>query len=582
MLLQRLVEYAAAHGGGGRPFHREREFAWQLELDASGNLRSEDLTPLVQPAERGRPRGVVHLVPAVVRTVGVAANLGGDDAQYVLGWADPDTREDRVALCHTAFVDLAKRWADSTVGLADPVAQAVWAFYRDGHAAKVRRPDGVTAKQGVMVAVDGVPATSARSVVPFWSEEVARRKGGAAVGLCLVCGRCAPLLDTVPGKVPSRLVPLATNDAALVSINEAVFGYGLSTQLGSTPLCMPCGDAITSGLRAVLESPHSVSYGGQDSRMSWWISGQSEVDAMALLDEPDPRQVSRLIESVHSGRRSGAVDPARFYALTVGGNVARVVVRDWVEMPLADLNNNVGRWLLDTEIVPRWRDEPRHHGLLQLARCTGRWMRRERGYARFGAKGADRPDSVHRDLLRAAIKATPLPPSSLAHLVHRIRTDGRLDSPRAALLRLALTRLPHTGDQPMPNLDPANHDPAYVAGRAFAVIESLQDAASGGQLNTTYADRYFAGAVTNPRAAIVGGRRDAAAWLRKLRRTKRGLAVRYDRQLTEIFALIDAEPGLPATTTLREQALFLLGYHHQRAHQFTPRQPAETTAGDQE
>ena len=134
----------------------------------------------------------------------------------------------------------------------------------------------------------------------------------------------------------------------------------------------------------------------------------------------------------------------------------------------------------------------------------------------------------------------------------------------------------------MPNLDLSNRDPAYVAGRAFAVIESLQDAASGGQLNTTYADRYFAGAVTNPRAAIVSGRRDAAAWLRKLRRTKRGLAVRYDKQLTEIFDLIDADPGLPATTTLREQALFLLGYHHQRAHQFTPSQPAETSTGDHE
>jgi len=294
--------------------------------------------------------------------------------------------------------------------------------------------------------------------------------------------------------------------------------------------------------------------------------------------------VSRLIQSVHTGRRSESLDPDRFCALTISGNVARIVVRDWVEMPLHELNRNVAKWFDDTEIEPRWPEDPHYHGLMRLARCTGRWVRRERGYARFGAKGADRPDDVHQSLLRAAIRAKPLPPSLLAHLVHRIRTDGRLDNPRVALLRVAVIRLPHDGDRPMPKLDESNTDPAYVAGRAFAVIESLQEAASDGKLNTTYADRYFAGAVTNPRAAIVSGRRDAAAWLRKLRRTKRGLAVRYDKQLTEIFGLVDADPGLPASTTLREQALFLLGYHHQRAKQFASSQRTDTTSvpGDNE
>jgi CRISPR-associated protein Csd1 len=586
MLLQRLVEWAAEHGDGP-PFHRELEFSWQVELDRGGQLRSEELTPLVQAGERGHLRGVMHRVPVAVRAFGVAPQLAADDVQYVLGWADEGSKPERVAQCHGEFVDLIRRWAGSDAGAGDPVAQAVWAFYRDGQAKRVRPPDGVTvkSKQRVMIAVDGVPATTAPSVVPFWTAEVARRKGGAVSGLCLVCGRTGPLLDTVPGKVPSHLVPLATNDAALVSINEAVFGYGLTKQLGgNTPLCLACGDAITTGLRGVLESPHAVSYGGQDSRLAWWVAGASTVDAMDLIYTPDPEQIADLIASVHTGRRPGGADPARFCALTVGGNVARVVVRDWVEMPLRDLNEHVAEWFTHTEIVPRWRDDPRHHGLQQLARCTGRWLRRERGYARFGAKGADRPESVHRDLLRAAIRGVPLPPSLLAHLVHRVCTDGRLDAPRAALLRLALTRLPDTGVTPMPSLDPSNTDPAYVAGRAFAVIESLQDAASDGQLNTTYADRYFAGAVTNPRAAIVSGRRDAAAWLRKLRRTKRGLAVTFDKRLTEIFALIDAEPGLPATTTLREQALFLLGYHHQRAHQFAPRPSTEpeSTVGETE
>jgi CRISPR-associated protein Csd1 len=134
----------------------------------------------------------------------------------------------------------------------------------------------------------------------------------------------------------------------------------------------------------------------------------------------------------------------------------------------------------------------------------------------------------------------------------------------------------------MPELDPTNTDPAYVAGRTFAVLEQIQYDVSDGKLNTTYGDRHFAGAVSNPRVALVNGRRDANAWLRKLRRTKPGAAVRHDKALDELFGLIDARAGVPSRMTLQQQSMFLLGYHHQRARHFqslrsATRTPAEET-----
>ena len=120
----------------------------------------------------------------------------------------------------------------------------------------------------------------------------------------------------------------------------------------------------------------------------------------------------------------------------------------------------------------------------------------------------------------------------------------------------------------MPSLDPSNTDPAHLAGRTFAELEQIQYDASGGKLNTTYGDRYFSGAVANPRAALVHGRRDANAWLRKLRRTIPGAAVRHERRLDDLFKLMDASQGIPARPTITQQATFLLGYHHQRAHHF--------------
>jgi CRISPR-associated protein Csd1 len=571
MLLQRLVEYAEQRNEVA-PFHRERLFSWQLNLDGGGKLRSADLQELVTTDTKGRRRAVPHTTPSTVRTMGVAANLAADDVQYVLGWGDPDSKPSRVAQCHTAFVDLVQRWADSDEGKGDPVAQAVAAFYRSSVASELRRPESCTAKQGVVINVDGLPAYRASSIVPFWSAEVARRKGGGAEGLCLVCGRVRPLLDTVPGKLPARLVPGASNDAALVSINERVFGYGLGTQLGSTPLCVVCGEAMTAALIDVFSSHNAASYGGQDSRLVWWLTGGADTGDVDLLDEPDPERITALLQSVHRRHQQSRDQRTEmFCALTVGGNVARVMVRDWVQMPLPQLKKNIAQWFTDHEIATRWDDRRLHYSLGRFASVTGRWLRDRQRYADFDAKGADRPNSVHRDLVRAAIRGTPLPPSLLAHLVHRVCTDGHLDEPRAALIRLALIRSPLIREAPMPALDPTNTDPGYVAGRLFAALEQLQYDASGGKLNTTYGDRFFSGAVTNPRAAIVNGRRDANAWLRKLRRIKPGAVVRHDKQLDELFGLVDAGAGLPGRTTLFQQSMFLLGYHHQRAHHFASR-----------
>jgi CRISPR-associated protein Csd1 len=587
MLLQRLVEFAH-HNGEAKPFHQERQFSWQLDLTRDGSPASLHLRPLSEVDAKGKARPVPHTTPFAVRTREIAAYLAADDVQYVLGWHDPDDPESKpagVAKCHAAFVDLVQRWADSDEGKRDPVAQAVAAFYRSGAIKRLHRPEGCTAKQRVLISVEGTPAYRAPSVVPFWTAEVARRKGSGAEGMCLVCGQVRPLLATVPLAVPARLVPGATKSAALVSINERVFGYGLSMQLHSTPVCVACGAATTAALVGVLESPHATSYGGQDSRLTWWVSGGAEAPEVELLDEPEPERVTALLRAVHSGDRPRQEDLAKmFYSLTVGGNIARVMVRDWVQMPLPTLQKNIARWFTDHEITPRRRDQGRYHALSRLLLVTGRWLRKQQRYADFGDKSADRPADAQRDLIRAAIRGALLPPSLLAHVVHRVCTDGHIDEARAALIRLSLNRFtlihsPIAPEKPMPpDLDETNTDPAYVAGRIFATLEQLQYDASEGKLNTTYGDRFFAGAVLNPRAAIVNGRRDANAWLRKLRRDpkKRGALINHEKRLNELFHLISPTTGLPSRTTLRQQSMFLLGYHHQRAHHFASFHPSST------
>jgi CRISPR-associated protein Csd1 len=587
VLLQRLKEYAQTQPEAA-PFHRERRFSWQIDLDLDGRPRSTTLAPLVEVDAKGKSRGVAHRVPAVVRTVAVAANLAADDVQYVLGWPDLTSKPDRVAQCHAAFVELVERWAASPTAADDPVPAAVAAFYRNGAAASIVRPDVYSAKDGVVIVVGSAPAHQAPSATAFWSEEVARRKCSTRQGRCLVCGERRPLLDTVPGKIPQRLVPGATNDAALVSINAAAFGYDLTTQLASTPMCLGCGEAVTAGLHGLLESPtNSTTASGQDSKLAWWVIGGSD-STVRLLNKPRPTQIVDLLQSLHkprkptpprSGERSLA---ARFHSVTVGGNVARVVVRDWVEMPLADVEKNIGRWFADHEMASLWNGD-RYYSVGRFALATGRWQGTSGGYAAFGGRGDGRPKEIYRDLMRAALRGGPLPPAVLAHVITRIRADRHVDDARTSLIRLALTRSrTTTQEKPMPDLDPTSTDPAYVAGCLFAAYEQLQYDAhnppnsegrrpASGKLNVTFADRYIAGAIVNPRIALLNGARDARAWLKKLRRGHGGLATNNEKRILELHQRLGSGEGYPARLTPDQQGRFVIGYHHQRAHQFAKR-----------
>jgi CRISPR-associated protein Csd1 len=167
-------------------------------------------------------------------------------------------------------------------------------------------------------------------------------------------------------------------------------------------------------------------------------------------------------------------------------------------------------------------------------------------------------------------------------VIRRIGADGRLDTERASLIRLALVRRPgiRNPEAYMPILNPRNNEPAYLAGRVFAVLEDIQlsaaRAAGDDALNVSFTDRYFARAVTSPAIALVTGRRDARAWLKKLRRDRPTWAMRAEQRLDELFTQINLAGGIPHGTVLADQAAFILGYHQQRGELRASRMSGKT------
>src|SRR5256886_1163575 len=529
MLLQRLVQYADTGTEVIPAFYERKPVRWGLNLDSDGRPDGE-LTDQAEPGERDRRFGVPRLVPKVSRTMGISPALGVDNPEYVLGWVGDGGDAIGVPKQHQAFRDLMLQWAAEEPD--DPVAAAVAAFYHRGVQATVGQPQQWGRGERVALRVAGVFAGDTPSARHFWAQVAGGRKGLGRAGLCLVHGGIGPLLKTMPQQVERRWLPGATNSAALVSINEAVHGYELQKFLANAPICVDCGLKFMSGLTSLLSSPrHSALLPGQNSRLVWWLTGGRDEGVMAMLDTPDEAQVRHVLANVAGD--VGDLDDAYFCSMTVGGNVARVVVRDWVEMPLAKVYRNILAWHRDHEIVDPWSGQVIRIGLHQLVRVTGRWQPGRGGasgsWVKLGGSGEDRPGGAYRGLVRAALLGVPLPPRLSAHVIHRIRADGRIDASRVALLRLALRRRPSTTNPEVytPMLNTDNRDPAYVSGRIFAALEAVQESfayVSKQTLNTTFADRHLARAITSPRTAILPRRRTANPRLKRIPRTSGGPA----------------------------------------------------------
>ncbi|WP_214107287.1 type I-C CRISPR-associated protein Cas8c/Csd1 [Acrocarpospora catenulata] len=576
-LLKSLVEHAS--GKAGVPaYYQDKVIRFVLELNADGSLASAQLTSLANPAEPRMKNGVVHTVPSIVKTSGIAPTLAVDSGEYLFGWVDEATKDPgRVARMHEQSRDLVDQWAT-----ADPggPGQALQRFYRDGHVQQLRRPEGWSRGDLIAIRVDRRFLHDTDSARVFWQQIAGGRKSTGRTGLCLVCGQVGNLLQSIPQQLPARLVPKATQRASLVSVNKATHGFDLQEQLVFTPICDGCGLQVMDTLERLLNDQWSSTVVGEDTRLVWWTKGPEAFDLQLYLEPPDPEQAASLVSAAARGRAPTPLerdDATLFYAMAIGGNVSRVMVRQWIEQPLPIIQANLDDWATDLMMLDTWSGQVRQPKVTRLVAAAGRWISGRNGangsYAKLGQPGADRPDGLYWALLRSALLAKPLPPKLLSHLVHRIATDGRVDLERAALVRLALRRrLPeHQRELYMPTLNPGNNQPAYLSGRIFAVLEDIQLSAARAEgdepPNTTFADKYWGRATTSPALVLLAGSKNSRAWLKRMRRKKPGWASAVGGRLDDLVRQLAEAGGPPHTTNLADKSAFILGYHQQRAEQ---------------
>lgn len=567
MMLQALIAYAERENLGDPDFEAVG-VRWLIPLDRSGHLAGDPIPLVGNPGDK-KPRPKTMSRPFTSPNElnqGTKSHFLCDTLERATLFLDPKAagKTEARRTQHRYFQSLLEEAARDKPAEAAGL-NAVVAFLRDSAAtahlhaaltaAKAKPSDNAT------FAVEGVNLIELPLLKTWWRE---RRQGRVAAAesrelrVCIATGELAETLDTTE-KIKGVPGGLATGTNLISFDKDSFCSFGLE-QAQNAALSPPAELKIRSALNALVAKSRTQGLVFNDTVHLHWTRQPLEHDPFDLLTTADPEAVAALLKSVREGRQLAALDANAFYALSLSGNGARIVVRDWLESTVPEVERNIADWFTDLAIT-----DPDGSGV-------------RRGF-KFGALlyGMVRAELdelspvLPTQLLHGALcgRAISLPQAALAAALRRqqLDQDNKLNSARLALIKACLLRSPNSQinnppskDKPMTEcLNPESRDAAYLCGRLFAVFDRLQYLAQG-SVNAGVVERYYASASVTP--ALVMGRlfRNAQFHLAK---TEGGVATNVNKDFETIATALGNQ--FPAALDLEGQGRFALGYYHQKA-----------------
>ena len=432
--------------------------------------------------------------------------------------------------------------------------------------------------------------------------------------LCSICGKADHPVVAEPHGIIREVPDGQSAGCAFVSYNEDAYeSYGLEGNENSS-ICTACARNYVEGLNYLLKNGvteikedakgKATEYFkcsnrknlASDTAMIYWTRNNNPVpeidyldnlennfdDIDALFSQPQPsfnfphnaEAVEHIINSPWSAKEQSlkSVDVERFYSCILSGAAARVAVRTWIETSTSDLRANIGAWFKDIVIEDYDSNAKEQKKKLfpidKLANCCGVHRKDSSGSYKLDKKD-DFKGRAANILWQCALTNKMPPKTLLDRILRRVRMEeGNVTPARVALLKLILNRRLEKGEacKMKEKLDTENTNVAYNAGRIFAVLERVQSAALGQDLNAPIRDRFFSAASTTP--SVTFGRlfKMASHHLAKLRGEKPGFAVTLDKDLGEICLNIKE---FPTVFSLEDQGRFAIGYYHQKQAQFS-------------
>ena len=566
MILQALVnhyENLEKQGKVDQEGWCKAKVSYAVNLSRDGEILG--ILSLKIEEERGKkkvwvPRQI-KVPEMVTRSSGVLANFLCDNSKYILG-IDADGTNQRVLDCFEAAKEKHLSLLRETEG---EMAEAVRRFFetwdpeKASECAEIKeRWEDITDGGNLIFCMGINYAQDDTFIQKAWENARNKSSEDGQTGICLVTGKEAEISrihKTIKG-VPGA----QSSGAALVSFNAPAFESYEKEQSYNAPVGKYAEFAYTTALNYLLNQREYTFQLG-DSMIVFWSESAEEEYQAAFFEAADPKsdnqeEIKGIFDNLKTGMPVSIgnfiLDPdQRFYILSLAPNAARLSVRFFYQDSFGNILKNLSAHYERMSIVkPSWESRE-YMGVRDMLSET----------VNQNSKDKTPVPNMAAFVLQAILSGARYPASLYTDVLIRIRAEqGNVTWGRAGIIKAYLIRNANwkEGENYM-GLNEESRETAYVLGRLFSVLESIQMDANPG-IKATIRDRYFNSACATPASIFPVLIKLKNSHMKKLERDKGGAKVYYEKLLTELMGKLDE---YPKRLSLEEQGKFILGYYHQ-------------------
>lgn len=566
MILQALVKYyedLEKQGKLPRQGWCQAKVSYGINLSTDGNIKNIIwLKDEIQAGKKQIWTSKTMSVPAMLtRSSGIAANFLCDNSKYLLG-IDKSGTGKRIVEC---FEAAKKKHLKLLGNVSGEMAQAICAFFRNWDPEEAKKNivvlenwEEITDGGNLIFCMNEGYAQDDDEIQKIWDAENEQTETDAE-GICLVTGERTEIsrihrnIKGVPGAQSSG--------AALVSFNAPSFeSYG-KEQSYNAPVGKYAEFAYTSALNYLL-AQRKYTFPLGDSMIVYWAE-EAKLEyqdvLLALLNpvKDNQNEVHAFFEKLRKDEQiminDMELNPSqKFYILCLAPNAARLSVRFFYQSSFGNITKNLACHYERMQMIkPKW-EEREYLGIEDMLKETVNMNSRDK-----------KPISNMAAMAFSAILQNSRYPASLyTDTLIRIRAEqgcvtwGRVSIVKAFLIK----NYKNTEGEICMGLNEESNDVAYVLGRLFSVLESIQTEANPG-IKSTIRDRYFNSACATPASVFPVLFKLKNSHIKKIERDKGYLKRKYEELLGELVSKLEV---YPKRLSLEEQGKFILGYYHQK------------------